>query len=152
MIRGSVRQAGTHTHTHTHTQTDTLITDRMVPYSTRRQIDIHETSKCNKNVWNFFISVTYCSKDNLPYKISYIRLITYYGVRYQCSRLILSLGDLWVIGRWNWVIRKLVTFAYAVLTVSSFFAGRNNSKHIFLSVILHVLFRATNSLFKNIRK
>ena len=25
-------------------------------------------------------------------------------------------------------------------------------KHIFLSAILHVLFRATNSLFKNIRK
>ena len=24
--------------------------DGMTPYSTRRQIDIHETSKCNKNV------------------------------------------------------------------------------------------------------
>ena len=28
----------------------------------------------------------------------------------------------------------------------------DSSKHIFLSAILHVLFRATNSQFKNIRK
>ena len=52
------------------------IIDRMAPCSKRRQIDLHETSKCNKNVWTFFISVTYCSKDNLLYKLSYIRLIT----------------------------------------------------------------------------
>ena len=26
--------------------------DRMTPYSTRRQIDIPETSKCNKDIYN----------------------------------------------------------------------------------------------------
>ena len=44
------------------------------------------------------------------------------------------------------VISKLLTFADAVLTVSSFFAEWNNSKHIF-SAILHLLFRVANPLY-----
>ena len=86
--------------------TEISITDRMAPYSTRRQIDIHETSKCNKNVRNFLISVTYCSKDNLSYKLSYIRLITYYGNRQkQCSLWVVhavKLVEKW----WNANCRK----------------------------------------------
>ena len=53
----------------------------------------------------------------------------------------------------SWVLGRIpARAASTVLTVSSFLAGGNNSKYIFLSAILHVLFRVTNSLFKNIRK
>ena len=55
-----------------------------------------------------------------------------------------------VIGRWKSDKLARHVRGRCILTVSSFFCCKH--MHIFLSPILHVLFRATNSLFKNIRK
>ena len=43
----------------------------ITPYFTRRQIDIHETSKCNtENVFKFFILVVHNWNDYYPHKVS----------------------------------------------------------------------------------